>query len=228
MSLGKLQTRFARIFTQRCFLLFAALLVLVLVAPFIAGTFRGRLIVNAAQALVLIAAVAAVGRSPMPFGIGLLLGIPAVAFLFVSHVEQEEAARYVVLAQSFFFAFYIIVVAYLLRYVFNPQVMTEDKLFGAAACYMMLGILWAYAYNLLLYFDPLSFAAGAGKAPPTFYDLLYMSFGLLTSNGPGEYVPVGPKARALVIVEEVFGTLFAAILIARLAGIYPPSAREKP
>jgi hypothetical protein len=41
-------------------------------------------------------------------------------------------------------------------------------------------------------------------------------------------VAVGNEARALVIVEEVFGTLFVAILIARLAGIYPPGAREKP
>ena len=31
-----------------------------------------------------------------------------------------------------------------------------------------------------------------------------------------------PAQPALVIVEEVFGTLFVAILIARLAGIYPP------
>jgi hypothetical protein len=184
MSLGKLQTRFGRVFTQRCFLLFAALIVLVLVAPFIGGTFRGRLIINAAQALVLIASIAAVGRSTMPFGIGLLLGIPAVGFLFFSQVDPEDAAHHIFLAQAFFFAFYIVVVGYLLRYVFNPEVMTEDKLFGAAACYMMLGIVWAYAYNLLLFFEPQSIAAGAGKAAPTFYDLLFMSFGVLTSNGP--------------------------------------------
>ena len=49
-----------------------------------------------------------------------------------------------------------------------------------------------------------------------------MSFGCLTSNGPGDVVPAGSKVRALVMLEQVVGTLFVAILIARLAGIYPP------
>ena len=44
----------------------------------------------------------------------------------------------------------------------------------------------------------------------------------LTSNSPGDIVPSGSKVRALVILEQVFGTLFVATLITRLAGIYPP------
>ena len=59
------------------------------------------------------------------------------------------------------------------------------------------------------------------EVPRSFYDLLCMSFGCLTSNGPGDLVPTGSKVRMLVILERVAGTLFAAILIARLAGIYP-------
>ena len=107
-------------------------------------------------------------------------------------------------------------------YVFSPKVMTNDKLFGAAAGYLMLGVAWAYAYNLAQYLDPRAFTARPGDAPRLFFDLLYMSFGCLTSNGPGDVVPAGSKVRALVMLEQVVGTLFVAILIARLAGIYPP------
>jgi hypothetical protein len=223
MRIARLQTRFGRIFTQRCFLLFAALLALVLVAPFVGDTVRGRFVINGAQALVLIAAVAAVGRTTMPFGIALLLGIPAFIFLVLSELQPEDAKRYVALANAFFLAFYIVAVSYLLRYVFNPEVMTEDKLFGAGAGYMMLGIMWAYAYQVLQFFDPLAFVKH-GEAQPGMFDLLYMSFGCLTSNGPGDLSPVG-KARSFVIVEQVCGTLFVAILVARLAGIYPPPQR---
>ena len=44
--------------------------------------------------------------------------------------------------------------------------------------------------------------------------------------GFGDITPVPPPARTLVSLEQVSGTLFIAILIARLAGIYPAKAEE--
>ena len=60
----------------------------------------------------------------------------------------------------------------------------------------------------------------------SFYDLMYMSFGILTSNGTGDLTPTGSRVRTLVILQQVVGTLYVAILIARLAGIYP--AKREP
>jgi hypothetical protein len=36
----------------------------------------------------------------------------------------------------------------------------------------------------------------------------------------------GAKVKALVILEQVVGTLFVAILIARLAGVYPARTKD--
>ena len=41
--------------------------------------------------------------------------------------------------------------------------MTNDKLFGAAAGYLMLGVAWAYAYNMAQYLDPRAFTARPGE-----------------------------------------------------------------
>jgi len=70
--------------------------------------------------------------------------------------------------------------------------------------------------------NPPAFGVQPGERPRPFYDLLYMSFGVLTSNGPGDVTPVGAKVRSIVILEQIVGVLYVAILIARLAGIYPP------
>jgi hypothetical protein len=99
--------------------------------------------------------------------------------------------------------------------------MTDDKLFAGAAVYLMLGIGWAIGYNLIQGLDTAAFAPRPGGAVYSFSDLLFMSFGYLTSNGPGDVTIVGAKARMVAIVEQVFGTLYVAILVARLAGIYP-------
>ena len=57
-------------------------------------------------------------------------------------------------------------------------------------------------------------------------ELLYFSFTVLTSTGFGDIVPVHPVARMLCVLEQILGLLYIAILIARLAGTYPPVDRR--
>ena len=222
MAILKLQSSVARIFRQRCFYLFLSMLVLIVVAPFLTETLHGRVLVQAAEVLVLIASVAAVGRTTLPFVIALLLGIPAFVFQSGITFGYGDPDMFRMWSNVFHAAFYLAALVYLLRYVFSPDVMTDDKLFGAASVYLMLAIMFAYAYMIVQLVDPGAFGVRAGERPRTFYDLLYMSFGLLTSNGPGDVMPVGAKVRAIVILEQIIGVLYVAILIARLAGIYPP------
>ena len=221
MAIVKLQSSFARIFRQRCFYLFLSILTVIISAPFLTETVHGRVLVQATQVLVLIAAVAAVGRTTMPFVIALLLGIPAFVFQSGITFGYGDPENFRVFSNVFHAVFYLVAVVYLLRYVFSPDVMTDDKLFGAASVYLMLAIMFAYAYLLVQLIDPGAFGARPGERR-SFYELLYMSFGLLTSNGPGDVVPVGAKVRSIVILEQIIGVLYVAILIARLAGIYPP------
>jgi hypothetical protein len=51
--------------------------------------------------------------------------------------------------------------------------------------------------------------------------LLYFSFATLTTVGYGDFTPVTDQARSLVMLEQLGGVFFVAVLIARLAGIYP-------
>ena len=208
------------IFTGRCFWLFAVLLALIAIVPFIEPTPFGRLAVPTAHVFVIIAAVAAIGRSAGSFVIALLLGVPAVAFHFMSRSTGDTG----MLVYSWWFdaALYVATIGYLLRYVFSPDVMTADKLWGAAAAYLMLGVMWTFVYGLInVYYGP-AFAVGGAPASVGAIDVLYFSFTTLTSTGYGDVTPIVPQARALAIVEQVVGTLYLAILIARLAGVYPP------
>jgi hypothetical protein len=103
--------------------------------------------------------------------------------------------------------------------------MTTDKLFGAAAAYLMLGSFWATLYALINAFYPGSFS-GVGEAHNSdLSDFLYFSYTVLTSTGFGDIVPKTRQARAICNVEQLTGGLYIAILIARLAGVYPPTPR---
>ena len=117
-------------------------------------------------------------------------------------------------------------IGYLLHYVFQDEVMTADKLYGAAAAYLMLGVLWGYLYAIANHLHPGSFAFGGAVASPLFGELIYFSFTVLTSTGFGDAVPLLRHARGLCVLEQLMGALFLAILIARLAGVYPPRKED--
>jgi Ion channel len=209
----------SRIFIQRCFWLFAVLLILIGGVSFVPANDHGRLFINGINMFVLVATVAAVGRSTLSFVIALLLAVPAVVFQYVGLWRDSD----VDLSRSWMFCamLYFISIVYLLRYVFQPKVMTQDKLFGAAAAYLLIGVFWAYLYAITGYYYPQSFLVVGQPGHLIFVDALYLSITVLTSTGFGDVVPLARQARGICMLEQITGALFVAILIARLAGIYP-------
>ncbi len=226
MPFNRARNALGQVFFQRCFYLFFGVLALIVVALLMEPTPRGRLLLNAINLLIDVAAVAAVGRSTWSFLIATALAAPAMYFQ-VRGIAENDATR-LVIAWAFTAALFAVTVAYLLRYVFRRDVMTADKLYGAAAGYLMLGVLWALLYAIATYFQPESFSIGGTVTPPTFTDLLYFSITTLTSTGFGDIVPLLRRVRALCVLEQLTGALFLAILIARLAGVYPPSPPPAP
>ena len=220
MAISSARDAMSRIFYQRCFWLFVVLIALLVAVSFVPEGDNGRLVVSMVNMFLLIATVAAVGRTTMPFVIAILLAVPAVWFQYHGLTRDDDWE----LAESWMFsaALYFIATVYLLRYVFQPRVMTADKLFGAAAAYLMLGVLWAYLYAIVGYFYPGSYSVLGQPGRLVFSDALYLSMTVLTSTGFGDISPVTRQARGVCMVEQIGGALFVAILIARLAGVYPP------
>jgi len=220
MAIGATRDALSRIFFQRCFWLFIALVVLIGAAAFVPGGDHGRLILSGIHMFVLIATVAAVGRTTISFVIALLLAAPATWFQYFGLWLDSDSD----LAWSWMFsaALYFITTVYLLRYVFQPRVMTQDKLFGAAAAYLMIGVLWAYLYAIVGFFYPQSYLVVGQPGRLAFVDALYLSITVLTSTGFGDVTPLTRQARGICMIEQITGALFLAILIARLAGVYSP------
>ena len=208
-----------RLFFQRCFYLFVTLLALITLAPFIEAGRSGIIIRNLVNAFVILFAVAAVGRSLLSFLVVLALAAPALAFRWMS-LEPENPALFD-LALRFDAAVYAATIALLLRYVLHREVLTADRLWGAAAAYLMIGVLWSFLYAIVDHAGPESFAIRGSAATLELMDLLYFSFSTLTTTGFGDIVPLARLAKAAAIVESIAGQLFLAILIAKLVGVNP-------
>jgi hypothetical protein len=208
-----------RVFVQRCCYLFMLLLTLISISPFIEGP-RGSYLLAGLNAFIVLSAAAAVGRSMLSFLVVFCVIAGAVGLRFAAD-DSGQAALFN-WALVLHVLVYMTVIALLMRYVFGPEVMDSDRLWGAAAAYLMIGILWCFLYALVELQEANTFLVRGEPARLALTDLLYFSFSTLTTVGFGDIVPVTRLGHVAAVLEGIIGTLFLAILIAKLVGVYPP------
>lgn len=104
--------------------------------------------------------------------------------------------------------------------IFREGPITRQRVQGGIVIYLLLGLIWAEAYTLAAHLDSDSFGgnlSGAGNMMSA--RLTYFSFVTLTTVGYGDILPTSLVTRALANIEGLMGTLFPAILIARLVSM---------
>jgi VanZ family protein len=214
-----LNVRLAQILEQRCFFLFLALLTLLVALPFLSEIPYGHIILSIVNVIVLLTAVAAVGRSWLSFVIAVILVLPALVFRILA--LESSMPGYLTLSWGFAAIFYLFILADLLHYVLRRDVMTADKLYGAVAAYILIAVLWAQLHGVTQYFHPGAYAFGGTPKALDMAELIYFSFTTLATVGYGDITPALVHSRYLTVLEMVTGVMYVAILIARLTGVYP-------
>lgn len=205
--------------------LLGAQLVVVLAYPFLDSSVAGRAVVGVVQMVVVLTAVWAVRRTPVLSWVALVFGVPALLLTVVEAIDQNSDA--VVLASAVFHApFYLFVSYAMLRYLFHDDRVTRDELFATAAAFTVVAWAFAYLYAAAQVLWPGSFVgysspdiSSAQADPIAWYELLYLSFTTLTSVGLSDIYPVVDHARSLVMVEQIAGVFYIALVVARLVGL---------
>ena len=199
--------------------LLAAQMLGVVLYPFMDGSPLGRAMLSLFSLFVLVLAVWALRTTPALTWVSILLGLPVVALTILEALNPTNAA--VVLWSSVLHAaFYLYTTYGLLRYMFNDRTVTRDELFATGATFTVVAWAFAYLYVAIQVIWPGSFTAAlAPDAPRTWVELLFLSFTTLTSTGLSDVVPVLPHARALVMIEQVAGLGYVALVISRIVGL---------
>lgn len=105
--------------------------------------------------------------------------------------------------------------AILLQQVFAKGHVTAMRLQGAIAVYLLFGIAWAHAYQIVFYNNPHAFVVQTAT-PSSVSEWLYYSFITVTTVGYGDIVPTTRVTRMLSVSEALTGQLYLTVLIARL------------
>jgi hypothetical protein len=116
--------------------------------------------------------------------------------------------------------FLVYVIWDLLQFIFQSPQVDSEVMSAGVVVYLILGLLWAFAYSLINQLVPNSFIMNSSQASFDGFTSMYFSFITLATMGYGDIVPVSIPARMLSMVEGIMGIFYTTILLARLVAIY--------
>ena len=195
-----------------------ALLFLVAVGETL-GPAVGSYLVSAAFALTLTGAMWSVRSQENVFRSGLALVGLYVALAVASFWLAGTELRLLQLALLFLFFGSMAWLA-VKQVLFMDGPVDGNRILGAIAVYLLIGLNWAVVYSAVNEVDPMAFnGTEPGEWLHNFAELVYFSFVSLTTLGYGDISPDTALTRFLVYLEAIFGQLYLAIMIAGLVGI---------
>jgi hypothetical protein len=199
-------------------LLLAAQLAAVLLYPLMEGSDAGRAVFSLFGIAILGLVVLAVRSSPGLTWVALLLAAPATVLLVLQAVSgNDDLLPY---SSAFEAVLYFYAAGALIAYMLEDHEVTRDELFAVGATFTLVAWAFAYVYTVCQAIDPGSFtAAVAPTADRTWVELLFLSFTTLSSTGLSDVVPVLPFARSLVMIEQVTGLAYVAMVVSRLVAL---------
>ncbi|MCX6395918.1 MAG: ion channel [Propionibacteriales bacterium] len=201
-----------------CAVLLAAQLGGVLLYPFLEESFAGRQLFALFGLVVLGLTILAVRATPLLSWVAGLLAVPAVGLLVVQvAVSNEDLAPW---ASGFEFALYLYAAAAMLIYMLDDDHVTTDELFAIGAVFTLLAWAFAHLYVVVQALDPGAFTAAVNPtADRTWTELLFLSVTTLSSTGLSDIVPITGHARSVVMLEQVAGLFYIAMVVTRLVGM---------
>jgi hypothetical protein len=207
-------------------ILLAAQLVGVLIYPYLGESRTGTSAVSLFGLLVLALAVWSVETTAWTVWVSIVLGVPAVIFTVCQVISDASVWR--AWGSGFEAAFYFYAAGSLIVYMLADRTITRDELFAVGATFTLLAWAFAHLYMVTQVIWPGSFAAAVNSGSPrTWMELLFLSFTTLSSTGLSDVVPVRPHARSFVMIEQVAGLAYVAMIVSWMVGLTVARARAR-
>jgi hypothetical protein len=199
-------------------LLLAAQLAALVIYPFLEDEGVGRAVFSALGILFLGLVFMSVRATPAFTWVAVLLGGPATVLLVILAVTgSSELLPYssALEAVLYFYAAWA-----LIAWMLADHEVTKDELFAVGATFTLVAWGFAYVYTVCQAVEPGSFIAAIDpEQDRSWMELLFLSFTTLTSTGLSDVVPVEPFARSMVMIEQLAGLGYVAMVVSRLVGL---------
>lgn len=203
----------------------SAMLVLLLLAIMLAPMLRSgpvaSLITSIFFSLLLLTGIFTISAKKLPRAVVSVVVLLGIILTWMKHLHPTTWLLLV--CSDLISLFYMILLTLVvMRHVFQEGPVSRERIRGAIAAYILVGLTWAILYHLIELSVPGSFrmtetaASGIYSKQP---DFTYFSFITMTTVGYGDITPVHPMARMFAIIEALIGQIYPSTLLARLVSL---------
>jgi hypothetical protein len=187
----------------------------VLLYPFMEGSDVGRALFSVFGIGILSLVVLAVRSTRGLNWVAVLLGAPATLLLLIQAITRDNTL--LPYSSAFEAVLYFYAAGALIAYMLADHEVTRDELWAVGATFTLVAWAFAYVYTVVQAIEPGSFNAAVDtEQPRSWMELLYLSFTTLTSTGLSDVTPVKPFARSVVMIEQLAGLGYVAMVVSRL------------
>lgn len=146
--------------------------------------------------------------------------VPAIV-IAIMIIDSAIYSNVLAVAQLFFMFIFFAATIYLAwrQVMFTGQI-TLNTIYGAVCIYILIGLLFGFAYLIVEYFFPGSMhGLESGSWQRNLDNLIYFSMVTLTTVGFGDITPAAPLTRFLAYMESGVGVFYTTVLVASLIGM---------
>ncbi len=179
----------------------------------------GRVFLDLVMVTLMISGALATKQNPIVTLVTIVMVIAGAVLLWASRFYPTPFLM--VISAVFATIILLLYVRIVLLVMFRQGPVTWSRIQGGICAYLLLGMAWASAFNVVEQIHPgaFRFVSEPVNIDELTSKLIYFSFATLTTVGFGDVLPVYPFARSLAIAEAIVGQLFPAILIGALVAM---------
>lgn len=155
------------------------------------------------------------------FSIILILGLASSIGAFVAIFSNNEAVFFT--RYTLMLLFYFSTIIILLNNITKSKVINNDLLLGSLCVYILIALLFGSIFTHIEHYYPHSFElsdiniSSLKSSKEIVFNFVYFSFTTLCTVGFGDILPISIFAKAVVIIEEITGIFYLALLVSRLS-----------
>ena len=184
----------------------------VVLYPFMADSVAGRAAYSVFGIIVLMLTIVALRATPFFTWVSGLVFVPAAVLLLLgAFTSNEELFPW---SAGFELVLYFYAGISMLAYMLKDEDVSVDELFAIPAVFTLFAWAFTYLFVVVQALDPHAFGGQRG-----WMDLLFLSFTTLSSTGLSDIVPVTGHARSVVMLEQVAGVFYIAMVVTRLVSL---------
>lgn len=199
--------------------LFCALILLLLISPFIQESLWGKEIAAVVQTLIFITVIYThIDSKPLLICV-MAVAIVALASLWWEYASCSVGAALVQCMATATLCFFLDVT--ILRTISWESYISRNMVYGAISTYLLLGFGCGFLFAIIDLLHPGSFTQISPFQCGTFSVVPYwnVSFLSLTTLGYMDAAPAWGIAKSLAMVEAILGQLFLVVVVAMLVGL---------